>query len=411
MTHVIVGAGPAGVIAADTLRKTDPGADVVLIGGEREPPYSRMAIPYYLTGKIAEQGTYLRSDAGHYDGAGIYYVQATVESVDAAAKNLNLAGGGSQSYDTLLIATGASPIRPPIDGLDQPGVHHCWTLADARNIVERANEGVDVVLIGAGFIACIILEALAERGVNLTVVETLDRMVPRMMNATAGNMVKRWCEGKGITVKTSTMVTALNIGTDGIEVQFDNGAAQRADLVVVATGVKSNIGFLEGSGVKMEDGIVVDERLATGVDGIFAAGDCAMGPEYGADGWRVHAIQPTAADHGRIAAMNMAGRDVCYKGSLNMNVLDTLGLVSASFGNWEGVEGGDHAEVVDEDGFRYMRLEFDGERLVGALSLGRTDNIGVLRGLIQTHVPLGGWVEKLKADPHRIVEAYVDGTQ
>ena len=109
--------------------------------------------------------------------------------------------------------------------------------------------------------------------------------------------------------------------------------------------------------------------------------------------------------------MNMAGRDVCYKGSLNMNVLDTLGLVSASFGNWEGVEGGDHAEVVDEDGFRYMRLEFDGERLVGALSLGRTDNIGVLRGLIQTHVPLGGWVEKLKADPHRIVEAYVDGTQ
>ena len=86
-------------------------------------------------------------------------------------------------------------------------------------------------------------------------VETLDRMVPRMMNATAGNMVKRWCEGKGITVKTSTMVTALNTGTDGIEVQFDKGAAQRADLVVVATGVKSNIGFLEGSGVKMEDGM------------------------------------------------------------------------------------------------------------------------------------------------------------
>ena len=410
MTHVIVGAGPAGVIAADTLRKARPGADVVLIGGEPEPPYSRMAIPYYLTGKVEEQGTYLRADGDHYRNAGIDYLQATVEGVDAEARSLTLAGGGSQSYANLLIATGASPIRPPIEGLDQPGVHHCWTLADARSIIELAGHGAEVVLIGAGFIACIILEALAERGVNLTVVETQDRMVPRMMNETAGNMVKRWCETKGITVRTSTRVTALEAGKDGIGVQFDHGGAQQADLVVVATGVASNVGFLDGTGVRVEDGIVVDDRLATGVDGIFAAGDCAQGPEYGTDGWRVHAIQPTAADHGRIAGLNMAGGQAPYKGSLNMNVLDTVGLISASFGSWEGV-GGDHAEAVDEDGFRYMRLEFDGERMVGALSLGRTDHIGVLRGLIQTHVPLGAWVEKLKADPHRIVEAYVAGTQ
>ncbi len=410
MTHVIVGAGPAGVIAADTLRKVDPGADVVLVGGEPEPPYSRMAIPYYLTGKIEEQGTYLRSDGGHYDSAGINYLQSTVEGVDAKGKSLKLAGGGSQAYGSLLIATGASPIRPPIEGLDQAGVHHCWTLEDARNIIKLAGEDSEVVLIGAGFIACIILEALAERGVNLTVVETQDRMVPRMMNPIAGNMVKRWCEGKGITVKTSTMVTALGGGSGGLEVQFDKGDPQKADLVVVAAGVASNTGFLDGSGIKVEDGIVVDDRLATGVDGIYAAGDCAKGPEFGAEGWQVHAIQPTAVDHGRIAAMNMAGGDVRFGGSLNMNVLDTVGLVSASFGNWEGV-GGDHAEAIDEDGFRYMRLEFDGEHLIGALSLGRTENIGVLRGLIQTRVPLGGWVAKLKADPHRIVEAYVAGTQ
>jgi NAD(P)H-nitrite reductase large subunit len=94
-----------------------------------------------------------------------------------------------------------------------------------------------------------------------------------------------------------------------------------------------------------------------------------------------------------------------------MNVLDTAGLISASFGTWDGVEGGESAEVLDEDHYRYMHLEFDGDHLVGALSLGRTDHIGVLRGLIQTPVALGAWKAKLLADPNRIVEAYVANTE
>jgi hypothetical protein len=94
-----------------------------------------------------------------------------------------------------------------------------------------------------------------------------------------------------------------------------------------------------------------------------------------------------------------------------MNVLDTAGLISASFGAWDGVAGGDHAEVLDDTNFRYMRLEFDGDKLVGALSIGRTDQIGVLRGLIQTAVPLGTWKDKLADDPHRIAEAYVACSQ
>ena len=157
MTYVIIGAGPSGVTAAEALRKADPAGEIVLLGDEPEPPYSRMAIPYLLTGQIDEAGTYLRKQDGYYDTNRIDYRQATVESVDTASKSVKLAGGGTQSYDKLLIATGASPIRPPVEGLDLPGVHHCWTLADAREIAERANEGADVVLMGAGFIGCIIL--------------------------------------------------------------------------------------------------------------------------------------------------------------------------------------------------------------------------------------------------------------
>ncbi|MEQ8321058.1 MAG: FAD-dependent oxidoreductase [Rhodospirillales bacterium] len=414
MTYVIIGAGPAGVTAADTLRKTDPETDVVMIGSEPEPPYSRMAIPYVLTGLIKEQGTYLRKDDGHYDAHAIQYRQGVVESIDPKKKTVKLEDGSEQPYSKLLIATGASPVRPPIEGLDLPAVHHCWTLEDCRNIIKFADKGADVVLMGAGFIGCIIMEALAERGVNLTVVEALDRMVPRMMNEAAGNMVKDWCEHKGVHVLTSTKVTKLEQSgdeTDTLKVDLDNGKSIPAHLVVVATGVKSNIGFVEGAGMKIDQGILTDEFMRSTVDDIYAAGDCAQGPDFSTGGWAVHAVQPTAVDHGRIAALNMAGKPAPYKGSLNMNVLDTVGLISASFGKWDGVMGGDHAEAVDPENFRYMRLEFDGDRIVGALSLGRTDHIGVLRGLIQTEVPLGDWKDKLMADPHLIADAYVACSQ
>ncbi len=412
MNYVILGAGPAGVVAAETLNKIDPAQEIVLIGDEPEPPYSRMAIPYYLTGKIGEDGTYLRKGADHYSGHNIRVVQDRATAIGTGDRTVSLAGGGTQAFDKLLIATGSHPIKPPIDGLDLPGVHHCWTLEDARNIVRLAEAGKPVVLIGAGFIGCIILESLLERGVDLTIVEAEDRMVPRMMDESAGGLIKRWCEAKGLRVLTSTRVTKVEPGAqEALKVTLDNGDTTEAALVVVAAGVKANTDFLGDSGIETKDGIVVDHSLQTSVDGIFAAGDCAEGPDFSTGGWSVHAIQPTAADHGRIAALNMAGWPARFNGSLGMNVLDTAGLVSSSFGAWDGVEGGDSCHVVDERGFKYMRLEFLDDVVVGALSLGRTDHIGVIRGLIQSRVRLGNWKNRLIADPHRIAEAYVACTQ
>lgn len=408
MTYVIVGAGPAGVVAAETIKERAPDSDVLLIGGEPEPPYSRMAIPYLLIGQIGEDGTYLRKTDGHYDKAGIRYRQGQVTGIDPAGKSLQLADGSSESYDKLLIATGASPIRPPVDGLDLPGVHHCWTLEDARKIVELAGSDEPVLLIGAGFIACIILEALIGRGVKLTVVEAQDRMVPRMVDEDAGDLIKRWCEDKGVTVHTNTRVSKIEKGGDGLlQVTMDNGESQAARLVVVAAGVASNTGFLQGSGLDMDDGIVVNHRMQSNLPDIYAAGDCAKGPNFLGGSWSVHAIQPTAVDHGRIAALNMTGKEAAFHGSLVMNVLDTAGLITVSFGAWDGVEGGESASTLDKDAFRYTKLSFDDDCLVGALCIGRTENIGVLRGLIETRVSLGPWKERLKKDPNRITEAYI----
>ena len=413
MQHVIVGAGPAGVVAAETLRKGDRAADIVLIGDEPEPPYSRMAIPYVLEGMIEEGGTHLRKSDGHYEGHGIQYRQGRAESVAPADGTLTLAGGEKVSYDRLLLSTGATPLSPPVPGLDLPGVYNCWTLADCRRIAALLNVDANVVLIGAGFIGCIIMEALAKRCGTLAVVEMEDRMVSRMMDATAGGMLQRWCETKNIRVLTSARVTGIEAqeGTAGDKaVVLDSGERLDAHLVVMAVGVAPNVGFLEGSGIETDHGVLVDQHLETSAKGVFAAGDVAQGLDFSTGEYSVHAIQPTATEHGRIAALNMLGRRADYKGSLNMNVLATVGLVSSSFGSWDGV-GGDSGVAVDEDGFKYLRLEFDGEHLVGALGLGLTDHVGVIRGLIQNKTALADWKEKLLENPHRVMEAYVAHSQ
>ena len=141
MQHIIIGAGPAGVVAAETLRKADPQAVITIIGDEPEPPYSRMAIPYYLIENIDESGTYLRDPEAHFKAHDIEVVQQRVEQVDTAGKQVSLADGSKRDYDKLLIATGSKPVSPPIPGLDLPQVHSCWTLEDARNITKLAQSG------------------------------------------------------------------------------------------------------------------------------------------------------------------------------------------------------------------------------------------------------------------------------
>lgn len=408
MKHLIIGAGPAGVIAAETLRTQDPEADIVLIGDEPEAPYSRMALPYLLANNVDEAGTYLRPDPAHFQSQRIQVQRGRVASVDTQAHTVTLEQGERLDYDRLLIATGSHTVKPPIPGMDLDGIENCWTLADARAIAQRAQPGQQVVLMGAGFIGCIVLEALVARGVTLTVVEREPRMVPRMMDQTGGELLKRWCESKGVRVLTGTQVDEIKAGPQRLSLAVGNGGVLEADLVVCATGVRPNIGFLQNSGVETDLGILVDDHLRTSARDVYAAGDVAQGPVFNGGQREVHAIQPTAGDHGQVAGLNMANVDTVYGGSLAINVLNTLGLISSSFGQWQGVPGGDSASTLNEEEFKYLRLEFDGDYLVGAIGLGLTQQVGILRGLIQTRVNLGQWKNELLRDPHQIVHAYLE---
>jgi len=407
MRHVIIGSGPAGVVAGETLRKADPAAEITVLCGEGEPPYARMAIPYLLKGEIDEAGTHIRKDADHYGRLRINLVLSRAQAVDTVARAVDVGNGRSLPYDRLLIATGSRPSRERIPGIGLPGVQTCWTLGDARAIIAGTRPGTRIVQMGAGFVGCIVMEGLLSRGANLTILVRSGYMVRRMMNPTASGLIQRWCEAKGVKILTRTQPRGLGLNGGVLQVDLGEGRTLPADMYLSVVGVDPNLDFLAGSGIEIGQGILVDANLQSSVPGVYAAGDVAESTDCLTGKRQLNAIQPNAVEQGRIAALNMAGRPAYFKGSFVFNVLTTLGLVSSSFGEWQGVSEGESAEVLDNSRYRYLNLQFDGDRLIGANCVGFSEHVGALRGLIEGRLRLGAWKQRLLNDPAQIMKAYL----
>jgi NAD(P)H-nitrite reductase large subunit len=407
--YVVIGAGPAGVRAVETLREHDPKSSITMVSGEPGEPYARMAIPYILNGSIDEHGALQRKTPKHYELLGIRYLNRKAQRVQARADGgqVELDDGTTLDYDRLLVATGSSPSLPPIPGTDLPGVVTCWTLEDARAIAAKLKPGARVVMVGAGFVAGVCMKALVGTGVQLSVIAGRAGQILRtMMTPVGSRMLQRWLEERGVDVITTGRTERIEPGP---RLVMDTRTLE-ADLIILATGVRSNTSFLEGTGARIDQGIVIDDHMRTTVPCIYAAGDVAQGRDFSTGEWVVHALQPTATEHGRIAALNMVGKELPYRGSLSMNVLDTVGLISHTFGEWQGREGGEVVELADEARFLYTRLCFEGEHMVGAITIGQPRHVGALRGLIHSRRRLGPWKAELMRNPHKVMEAFVELT-
>jgi NAD(P)H-nitrite reductase large subunit len=410
MRNVIIGAGPAGVVAAETLRDHDRSCDIVLLHGEQGPPYARMALPYLLAGVIDEAETCLRRQEKHFEERRIELRPGRVASVDLPGRSLTLDDDSTLTFDQLLVATGSRPTSPPVAGLETEGVRTCWTLPDAREVMKRAGPGAKVVQIGAGFVACTIMKALVTRGVELTVVMgSSGRLMRSMLCPTASDILRARSESLGVRFVSGDRIAAI---TAGPTVELASGRTLAADLVLVATGVEPNVSFLQPQQVEVDGGIAVDPQLRSSVPGLWAAGDVARGPAFGTGSLEVHATQPTAVEHGRVAGLNMGGLGASYHGSLRMNVVQTMGLSCCSFGRWNDEEAGiEAAELRGGQQERLVRLAFEEDRVVGANLVGVEQHAGAIRGLIQTAVPLGPWRSRLQRDPSRFAEAFVARVQ
>lgn len=410
--NVIIGGGPAGMAAIETIREIDGGASSVTLISD-EPPYSRMALPYFLAGE-APEAQMMTGGPRLFDALKVHTIFGRrVQNVFPADRKLALSDGSSVEFDNLLIATGSGAQRIEIPGIDLRGVTTLWTLEDAHKALQGLPSDAEVVFVGAGFIGFIILNAFYKLGKRLAVVEVQPHVLPRMMDARGAALVQGWLEKHGVRVHTGVSVLEIVRHADGRKrVRLSDGRDLPADLVVLATGIRPHLELIEGAGIAARQGILVNDRLQTNIAGIYAGGDCAEGPELITGEQEVHAIQPTAIDHGRVAGANMAGHPTHYPGSLLMNILDVCGLQCVSFGLWRD-EGREVKTVVNPERPIYRKLVWDGDRMVGATFVGPMDDVcmlndvGMVKGFIQSKAPLGHWKGYLDRNPTDLRRAYI----
>ncbi|MBI4610730.1 MAG: NAD(P)/FAD-dependent oxidoreductase [Candidatus Rokubacteria bacterium] len=409
--HLIIGGGTAGINAIRTIREEDGDAsEISLVSAER--PYSRMVLPYYLGRSIAESHVFTATPARLAQWGVKPHLGRRAAALDPKAGKLTLDDGTVLEYDDCLIATGSSAVRAPIPGADGPGVHSFWTLDEARGVIREIRAGSHVVMVGAGFIAFTILNSILALGARLTVVEIAPQILPRMIDRQSAEIVEAWLRKHGVEILTSATLTKIEDSGGRGHLYFKDGKELVADVVIMATGIKTNLEWLAGSGVRINRGVVVDDHLRSNFANVYAAGDIAEGRNLVTGALEVHAIEPTAMEHGRAVGANMAGRDLAYRGSLLMNIVGVCQLEMASFGAWEdpAVE----AFVgVRPDRAAYRKLLFTGDRISGAIVVGRsedvwpTNDVGMLKGLVQSGVRLGAWKEHLRRNPFDLKPAFI----
>jgi NAD(P)H-nitrite reductase large subunit len=407
----VIGGGTAGMNALRTIREEETErSELTLVSAEQ--PYSRMVLPYYLDRSIAESHVFTATARVLADWGVKTYLGRRAVHLDTKANVCTLDDGAKIEYDDCLVATGSSAAKAPVSGADGRAVHSFWTLEQCRRLIADTQPGSRVVMVGAGFISFTILNSILALGARLTIVEIAPRILPRMIDETGARLVEGWLRKHGVEIRTDAKLTRIEDVKGTKRLKFAKGADLVADVVIMATGIRVNLEWLKDSGIRVDQGIVVDAQLRSSVGNVYAAGDVAEGPELMSGAGVVHAIEPTAQEHGRVAGANMAGRQVRYKGSLLMNIVEVCHLDVASFGAWDDAAA-DAMTGLRGDRPAYRKLLWHGDRLTGAIILGpssdiwTTNDVGMLKGLVQSQVALGPWKAYLRKNPFDLKPAYI----
>jgi len=394
--YVLVGNSAAALAALGEIRRRDRAGAVAVVCREAGPAYSRVALPYYVAGKMNADALWIRTREDYGAAGAAVLGSAEATGINVEGRRVLLADGRAVEFERLLIATGSECIVPPIRGLEEVEFYTLWTLADAQRLKAAAERARSAVIVGGGFIGMLVAEALRKLQLRLSVVEVADQLLPQLLDRQAAQRFLAAVTRAGVAVHLASRVAEVGRGRGGVEVQLESGRTLAADLLVIAVGVRPNLGPVRASGVATGRGILVDAYLQTSVPGIYAAGDVAEVVDFLSGERVVHAIWPAAVEQGRIAGANMAGGRIRYVGSLGMNVVELFGVTLAQLGRFRE-DPGDHVVVLG--GFRhgeaYRKVVVDGRgRIVGAMYAGDGSGVaemGVVRGLIRRGANWRDW--------------------
>lgn len=314
-TFVILGAGAAGTHAAETLRVAGYQGRIVMITREDKLPYDRTTLSKnYFTGKATKEKILLRSPEFYQQHNIEIQLNHSVKNVDVKTKTITFENGGTLVYDSLLIATGGQPRPLEVPGADLPNVFTLRSFADSDSILESAKNATQAVVIGSSFIGMEVASGLTQKGIKVTVVSPSSLPFEKILGSELGALFQQVHEEKGVTFQMNRQVTQLEGEGTVQTVVLDNGDRLSADLVVVGIGVQPVTDFITGIDLHSKDqSVPVDEYLCA-AEGVYAAGDIARYPDWRTEDsirvehWRI------AAQHGRIAAYNMAGKPTKFRG-------------------------------------------------------------------------------------------------
>ncbi|MGE4506088.1 MAG: NAD(P)/FAD-dependent oxidoreductase [Desulfovibrionaceae bacterium] len=397
MKYVIVGNGVSAIGAIEGIRQFDKQGAILVVSDEKVPTYGRPLISYYLADKIKLETLPFRSQEW-YEGNGVEMkLDSRVTKVDPQKKELVLTSGERLAYDKLLLATGGTPIAPNIPGVDGPGVHNFTTIAHAERLKELVDEVKSVVVIGAGLIALKAAEGFAEKGVPVTVV-VRSRIMRAYFDECASGIVVKHLEKNGLHFLQGANTRAIVRRGDGsVEgVDTDKGFIP-ADVVVVAAGVRPSMALAEGSGIRTNKGIIVDDSLATSDPDVYAAGDVAEALDLLTGEYAVRPLWPNAYTQGNYAGINMAGEDRHYSGGLSMNSITYYGLPTVAVGKTNPLDEDDRYEIhsyKDEENEVYRKVVFEDDVLVGCILIGEIDHAGIYTSFIKNKFKLDAEAKK-----------------
>lgn len=397
MRYVVVGSSAAGLFAVEEIRRRDPKGKITVLTADQEPYYSRCLTTYYLAGDIPLVKLFLRPDSfAARLGLEIAY-GAKVTAVRPDEQVVVTEDGREWSYDKLLLATGASANRLAVPGADLPEVFTLRHMSDAKGINDLIPNCREAVVIGGGLVSLKSAYALLKRGLRVTVVVSSNRVLSQMLDEVSAGIVARHLARHGMQIMLETDVASIN-GERHVEgVTLTDGREIPAQLVIIGKGVSPNVDYLAGSTITVGRGIRVDDRLATTVPHVYAAGDVAETWDRVLERRTVNATWPNATHQGRIAGANMAGAGERYLGSMGLNSVDFFGLSVMAAGVVRPPAGGEQKEAnwqVKEQwkpgtsGYPvYRRLVFKNDILKGCVLVGDTSRAGILTTLIREGKP------------------------
>lgn len=394
MNVAVVGCGVAGVTAAITIKQNDPQAIVSMYTDEKSLYYPRPELYLVLSGEVQPREIVAFPEQW-YEKRGIkVYLRKKVSNIDTVKKQLLLEGGSTATYDKLLLANGAHPFVPPVEGVEKTGVFSLRSVEDAVTIRDYAKKMKKAIIIGGGLLGLEFAASLRKLGLEVEVVEIFPRLLPMQLDADGASVLKDRIAALGIGFELGVK-TAEILGQESVSgIALDNGKQLLGDFVLFSAGIRSNIELAAEAGIKVNRGVMVNQYLQTSADDVYAAGDVAE-----SEG-RIYGIIPAAEEQARIAAINMVRDEKqVYKGTLPSNTLKIVGIDLASMGLVTPEEPGyEEIKKINSEKGVYKKIVLKQGKILGAIILGDIRSAVPIRSLMDRGTDVARWKEFMLED-------------